>query len=84
MNIQTFLKGAIKSHHMFILSYVTFYSRFCDANLLLHSAVLILEFTFSFHLPGQPHVQNHVSGKENLYENPLQELKSALKHDFRN
>ena len=59
------LKGAIKRHYMFILSYVTFYSQFCDANLLLHSAVLILEFTFSFHLRGQPHVQNVVPGKEN-------------------
>ena len=59
------LKGAINSHHMFILSYVTFYSRFCDANLLLHNSVLSLEFTFSFYLPGQLHVQNHVSGKEN-------------------
>ena len=58
-------KGAIKSHHMFILSYVTFYFRFCDANILLHSAVLISEHTFSFHLQGHPHVQNHVSGKEN-------------------
>ena len=60
-----FFKGAIKSHHMFILSYVTFYFWFCDAKVLLHSAILIPEFTFSFHLPGQPHVQNHVSGKEN-------------------
>ena len=60
---------------MFILSYVTFHSHFCDANLLLHSAVLISEFKFSFHLPGQSHVQNHVSGKENWYENLLQKLK---------
>ena len=59
------LKGAIKSHHMFILSYVTFNSLFYDANDLLHRAALISEFTFSFHLPGQPHVQSHVSGKEN-------------------
>ena len=69
---------------MFLLSYGTFYFCFYDANVLLHSAVLISEFTFSFHLPGQPHVQNHVSGKENWYENLLQELKSALKNDYRN
>ena len=70
-------KGPIKSHHMFILSYVTFY-------LLLHSAVLISEFIFSFYLPGQPHVQNHVSRKEIWYENLLPELKSALKKNCRN
>ena len=65
LKVKLKLKGAIKSHHMFILSYVTFYSRFCDANLLPHRAVSFSKFTFSFYLPGQPHVQNHVSGKEN-------------------
>ena len=49
---------------MFILSYEPFYFCFYDANVLLHSAVLISEYTFSFHLTGQPHVQNHVSEKE--------------------
>ena len=49
---------------MFISSYVTFYSRFCDASLLIHSPVLISEYTFSFHSQGQPHLENHVSGKK--------------------
>ena len=35
---------------------------------MVDSAVSNLEFTFSFHLPGQPHVQDHVSGKETWYE----------------
>ena len=36
---------------------------------------------FSFHSPGLFHFENHISGNDNWYQNPLPKLKLALKHD---
>ena len=69
---------------MFMSSCVTLNSWFYDANPLIQSDIVFSEFPFSFHSPGQPHLENHVSGKENLYENLLPELKLALKYDYQN
>ena len=59
------LKGAIKSQNMFMLSYVTLISRFYDAYPLIQSNIIFSEFKFSFYSPGQPLLENHISGKEN-------------------
>ena len=78
------VKGAIKSQNMFMLSYVTLISRFYDAYPLIQSDIIFSEFRFSFYSPGQPPLENHISGKENWHENLLPELNIALKNDFRN
>ena len=65
VHINFAFKGAIKSQNMFMLSYVTLISRFYDAYPLIHSDIIFSEFRFSFYSPGQPPLENHISGKEN-------------------
>ena len=64
-HIVTKLKGAIKSQNMFMSSYVTLISHFYDAYTLIQSNIIFSEFKFSFYSPGQPPLENHISGKEN-------------------
>ena len=58
-------KGAIKSQNMFMSSYVTLISHFYDTYSLIQSLIIFSEFKFSFYSPGQPPLENHISGKEN-------------------
>ena len=80
----SYIEGAIKSQNMFMSSYVTLISHFYDAYSLIQSNIIFSEFKFSFYSPGQPPLENHISGKENWHENLLPELNIALKNDFRN
>ena len=69
---------------MFMSSYVTLISCFYDAYPLIQRNIIFPEFTFSFHSPGQPLHENHISRKENKHENLYPELTIALKNYFRN
>ena len=64
MHVNVF-KGAIKSPHMFMSSYVTLISRFYDTYPLIQSDIIFSEFRFSLYSPGQPPLDNHITGKEN-------------------